>query len=67
VNQKFIVIPFEQGGYAKLLFNRVGNEWVCKMNAQLMSDLQSILNGEEPKEIVEPWNGFPLGIDYGNQ
>lgn len=54
MNQKAVIIPFE-GGYAKLLFNMIDGQWVCKMSDDLMGDLQAYLNGEEPKERVQPY------------
>ena len=64
MTQKFVVVPFE-GGYAKLLFKQDGDDWVCTMSDELMSDLQSFLNGEEPRERVNPY--LDLGvIDINN-
>lgn len=54
VTQKVILVPFE-GGYAKLLFNKVGNNWECVMTDEYMHLLQAYLNGEEPREWVQPW------------
>jgi hypothetical protein len=58
VKQKVIVVPFD-GGYAKLLFVQVGNEWKCTMTEEYMHLLQSYMNGEEPREWVTT-------VDLGN-
>lgn len=61
MTQKAVVIPFD-GGYAKLLFNQVEGEWICKMSGRMMKELQAYLNGEEPMEYVEPYIDLgPLG------
>lgn len=63
-NQKFVIIPIDDGGgYAKLAFTKISDSWVCKLSDQMMHDLQALLNGEEPREIVK-W--VDPGINYGN-
>ena len=63
MNQKIVVVPFE-GGYAKLLFKQEGTDWTCVMSDDLMHDLQSYLNGEEPLERVRPY--VDLGVIDSN-
>jgi hypothetical protein len=53
MKQKLIVIPFD-GGYAKLLFNKVDGQWECIMTDEYMHLLASYLKGEEPREWVTP-------------
>lgn len=61
MNQKAVLVPFE-GGYAKLLFDHIDGEWVCKMDGRMMKDLQCCLNGDKFPEYVEPYIDLgPLG------
>lgn len=61
MKQKAVVVPFD-GGYAKLLFNQIDGEWICKLDGRMMKELQSCLNGEEFPEFVEPYIDLgPLG------
>ena len=65
MNQKVVIVPFEQGGYAKLMFTKIGNEWTCTMSDEMMNTLQACINGEEIKEYVTDYadlNGFDGNI-----
>jgi hypothetical protein len=46
------MVPFD-GGHANLLFIKDGDDWICKMSDSFMQDLQSLMNGQEPKQPVK--------------
>ena len=61
MNHKIVIVPFDQGGYAKLLFTQTENGWTCSMSDDLMQDLQDCLEGRELRERVKTYvdlNGF---------
>lgn len=63
MSQKIIVVPFNNGSYAKILFTQQENgEWSCKMSDQMMCNIQALANGEELKEIVTPY----IDVDFVN-
>lgn len=67
MTHKIIVVPFDNGSYAKILFTQQENgDWSCKMSNQMMCDLQALANGEELKEIVTPYLDIDL-IDKGSK
>lgn len=67
MSHKIIVVPFDNGSYAKILFTQQENgDWSCKMSDQMMCDLQALANGEKLKEIVTPYIDVDL-IDKGSK
>lgn len=55
MTKQYLIIPFENGGYAKLLFNKVGDNWHCVLPDESMHSLQAYLEGRVPTEYVKPY------------
>ncbi len=52
---KYIVVPFDNGGYAKLMFTKVEDNWHCIMSDEIMHNLNAYLEGKTPREYVKPY------------
>lgn len=55
--KKAVIVPFD-GGEAHLVFTKLEDHWICRMDDEMMQTLQTCLNGQEPKELVK-WVDIP--------
>lgn len=60
---KFPITLGELKAEIRLTFHKVNGVWTCKLTDEFMSDLETCLNGEYPKERVK-WVDVPnFGAD----
>lgn len=56
-NQKVVSFPISIGT-VRLMFTKVDDDWVCKLQDDFMRDLEDAINGKMPQERVR-WVDVP--------
>jgi hypothetical protein len=63
-DKKIVSFPITIGE-VRLMFTKVGDDWVCKLADEFMQDLEDAVSGKMPKERVK-WVELPdVGLSNG--